>query len=310
MKNQTIIQVTKQVNSPVKRVKGIHSPIRWFGGKHYLAKDIIPLMPIHHCYAEPFSGGLHVMTQKEPSRVEISNDIDADLINFLMTLRNSRAELLEALRTIPTSRYLTEKWMKEPLPEDSFEKAVRWWYLLRHKIVASNNQNSGFRAGKVKSTAIDYQNSIIRLEQFEKRMRNVMIECLDFRELIKRYDSENTFFFIDPPYVGREGMYKGQFTEQDHRDLAELLRNIKGKALVSYYPDPLILELYEGWNSKTVDALVGSNVTKAEFGQKKKKEQEIFLMNYDLEYELQPTLKPEEVTVEELGFESKQLSLF
>lgn len=173
----------------------------------------------------------------------------------------------------------------------------------------TNNQKSGWRAGKIKNTAFDFQNSIKRLEDFEKRIRNVMIECLDFKEIIKKYDSEQTFFFIDPPYVGREKFYLGGFSEKDHRELAELLRNIKGKALVSYYPDPLILELYEGWRRKEVDALVGTPVLKAEKGQKKKKETELFLMNYDIEYE-KIEFNKKELSLSELGFESKQLSLF
>lgn len=275
----TLIQTT--TNSPVKRIKGIHSPIRWFGGKHYLAKDIIPLMPQHHCYVEPFAGGGHVLTQKEPSRVEVYNDLDGDLINFLMTLRNSKESLLEALETLPSSRLLAKTWSEQPLPEDPFERAVRWYYLLRHVVVPCNGVKSGFRSGKIKSTAFDYQNSVVRLEQFERRLRNVNIEMLDYKECIERYDGENTFFFIDPPYVGREKMYKGQFNEQAHRELAELLRNIKGKALVSYYPDPLIEELYQDWRPVTVDALIGSSVIKASKGQKKRAATELFLMNYD-----------------------------
>ncbi|MGF7535545.1 DNA adenine methylase [Bacillus mexicanus] len=275
----------KNTNSTVKRIKGIHSPIRWFGGKHYLAKDIIPLIPEHHCYVETFAGGGHVLTQKEPSKVEVYNDIDGDLINFLLTLRNSREELLAALKTLPTSRLLSEEWSKQPLPKDNFERAVRWYYLLRHLIVPANNEDfkSGFRAGKIKNTAFDYQNSIVRLKQFEERLRNVLIECLDFREIIKRYDGPNTFFYIDPPYVGRENYYKGGFTEKDHIELAELLRNIKGKALVSYYPDPLIESLYKDWNIKSMNAVVGTGVHKAEKGQSKKRETELFIMNYDSE---------------------------
>ncbi|WP_088363918.1 DNA adenine methylase [Bacillus cereus] len=299
---------TTKLNSPVKHTKEVHSPIRWFGGKHYLAKDIIPLMPKHHCYVEPFAGGGHVLTQKEKSKVEVWNDIDASLINFLMTLRGRKEELTQALETLPTSRFLTELWLKEPMPEDSFEKAVRWYYLLRQTIVPTNNQKSGWRAGKIKNTAFDFQNSVQRLNDFEKRIRGVMIECLDFRELIRKYDSPQTFFFIDPPYVGREGFYKGGFSASDHRELAELLRNIKGKALVSYYPDPLVNELYKGWRTSTVDTLVGTGVRKAEKGQRKKLETEIFFMNYDENHEKIQFM--EEVDLSFVGYDSKQLSLF
>lgn len=248
-------------------INKVKSPIRWFGGKGLLAKEIIPLIPAHHTYCEVFGGGGHCLTQKAPSTVEVYNDIDTDLINFLMQLRYRRDDLIDALSSIPTSRYLYETWSKKPLPEDDFERAVVWYYLLRQMMVPCNNEPSGWRASKIKSTATDYQNSLGRLAEFEKRLRNVMIEKLDFRECIKRYDSKETFFFIDSPYYGRSHYYKGNFSEKDFRDLADLLHNIQGKCLVSYYGHPFILELYKDWRFVTVEAKVGSTVTKAERGQ-------------------------------------------
>ena len=263
-----------------------HSPIRWFGGKTKLAKHIIPLLPQHHCFIEPFGGSAGVMTLKQPSKVEVYNDIDADLVNFMLVLRERRNDVIQSLSTLPTSRYLTEMWQNEPLPEDRFERAVRWFYLLRQTIVPANNQKSGWRGGKVKSTAFDYHNAIARLEYFEQRMRNVMIECLDFREIIKRYDSPDTCFMVDAPYRGREALYKGDFSDQDHIELAEMLHSIKGKALVTYYHDPLIDSLYKDWNMVEVDSVVGTGVHKAENGQKKKREMEVFFMNYSPQYSL------------------------
>lgn len=305
---QAVLEFDLEVVSEVKAVKKkkrVHSPIRWFGGKFYLAKHIIPLMPKHHCYVEPFGGGGHVLTQKDPSKVEVWNDIDGDLINFLMTLRTDKTQLLEALSSLPTSRSLCEKWQQEPMPEDDFQRAVRWYYLLRQTIVPANNQKSGWRHGKIKSVAFDYQNSVKRLNDFEERIRAVNIECLDFRDLIERYDSPETFFFIDPPYVGREGAYKGGFTRQDHIELAQLLSTIKGKALVSYYHDPLIDSLYKDWNLFEVDGLVAPGVTKAEKCQKKRKEIECFFTNYDIDNHDKVIMEEQKNTIEQT-----QLSLF
>ncbi|WP_341285328.1 DNA adenine methylase [Priestia megaterium] len=313
---ETLNTFEQLVESPVKRVKGIHSPIRWFGGKFYLAEELISLMPKHHCYVEPFGGGGHVLTKKERSKVEVYNDIDAGLINFLMTLRNSRKEILSKLETLYTSRNLFYQMLEEPIPEDPMEKAVRWYYLLRHTLIPNNSEKkSGYRSGKKKSVAEDFQNSVVRLQQFEKRLRTVNIEMLDFKECIRRYDSEQTLFFVDPPYVGRESMYKGGWTEDAHRELAELLRNIKGKALVTYYPDPLINELYDGWRRHEKETYVGT-VAK-EDGHKKKKETELFLMNYDenhnkIHFEQNLTLQPKvEFDLFDFGREEeKQLSFF
>ncbi|MFP7486460.1 DNA adenine methylase [Priestia filamentosa] len=174
-------------------------------------------------------------------------------------------------------------------------------------MIPANNVKSGWRSGKVKSTAYDYQNAVSRLDQFEKRLRSVMIECLDFREIIQRYDSPNTFFYIDPPYVGREAYYKGGFTEQDHIELAELLQNIKGKALISYYPDPLILSLYKNWNIESAEAVTGSGVCKAENGQKRRKAEELFIMNYGKDHQkLETQVQAQEWDLFSLGAEPKK----
>lgn len=254
------------------------SVLRWFGGKHILAKDIIPLFPEHHCYCEPFSGGAHVMMAKVPSRVEVFNDIDTNLVNFLMVLRERRDELIDALGSLPTSRYLFGMWQSSPLPDDPFERAVRWFYILRQKIIPHNNQKSGWRAGKIKNTAVDYQNAVQKLYAFEQRFRRVMIECLDFREVIRRYDSLETLFYVDPPYVGREHFYKGGFSRQDHIDLARLLNKVKGKVLVTYYADPLIFELYRDWHVHQVDSYIG---TVCKVGEAKKEGTEYIFMNYE-----------------------------
>jgi DNA adenine methylase len=258
----------------------ITSPIKWFGGKHYMAKEIISLLPSNHrVYVEPFGGGAHVLTQKKPSKIEVYNDIDTDLVNFLMVLRNKRDELIEALMTLPSSRFLCQKWQHEPLPEDNFERAVRWYYLLRQRISPKNaSLVSGWRASKSINTAVDYQNSLKKLKAFEERWRHVMIECVDFRRIFEIYDSPVTVFFVDPPYVGKENQYKGDFSYQDHLDLAEILSNIQGKAIVTYNECDLVNRLYHDWIRIESKGYVGSSVV-GENG-KRKMEKELILMNY------------------------------
>ncbi|MFX3639869.1 MAG: DNA adenine methylase [Candidatus Pristimantibacillus sp.] len=158
----------------------ISSVIRWFGGKHFLSRDLIPLIPEHHCWADVFGGGAHMTVAKKRSRVEVFNDKDNDLINFLLVLRERRDELMTALSSLPTSRYLFEQWQREALPDEPFERAVRWFYLLRQCIIPANGIKSGWRSGKIKNTAFDYQNAVKKLVAFEERFSHVMIECLDY----------------------------------------------------------------------------------------------------------------------------------
>lgn len=242
-------------------------------------------MPKHHCYVEPFAGSGQVLTQKTKSRVEIYNDIDADLINFLMVLRTRKNDLIEALQKIPTSRFLAEMWKKEELPSEPLEKAVRWYYLLRHLMIPANNENftSGFRSGKIKSVAVDYQNAIMRLDKFEERLRTVNFEMLDYEDCIKRFDSDKSFFYVDPPYIGRESLYRGGFDINHHINLANVLRNVKGKVMLSYYGDTIIEQMYGDWRIVKVDSIVQNGVVKKELNQTKKVETEWIIMNYDEE---------------------------
>ena len=258
----------------------MRSPIRWFGGKHYLAPLIINLMPPHTCYVEPFGGGANVIAQKPPVEVEVFNDIDEDLINFLMVLRSDPEKLVRVLETIPYSIALFERMKWEEKPNDPFERAVNWFYVMRSSICFSNNHKSGWRRSNQRNSARDYQSAVKGLLSFAKRFRTVMIERRDFREIISFYDSPETLFYVDPPYRGREFRYKGGFADQDHIDLAETLMRIKGKAIVSYYEDELINQLYQEWRKIEVGTKKMSVVIGKGEGIERPAATELLYMNY------------------------------
>lgn len=193
-------------------------------------------------------GGAHVLSQKQPSKVEVYNDIDVELVNFLMMLREQREELIAAVDSLPVSRALFEKWKWEEKPSDDFERAVRWWYVAVQSFGGTQRMKSGWKHSKTTNVATRYHNSCETLNSFEERIRNVLIECRDFREVIQTYDAEDTLHYVDPPYRGYEFYYHGGFSEQDHHDLAELLHNVKGKVILSYYEDEVIGKLYSDWH--------------------------------------------------------------
>jgi DNA adenine methylase len=278
----------------MNRLSNVKSTLRYFGGKGWLAKHLISLFPEDDSYTifvDLFGGGGHVLTQKaKTSRIEVFNDKDADLVNFLLVMAGpQREELKSRLRALPTSRYLFEKWQDEWFaghrPESDMERAIRYYYIQRMKIVPHPNEKSGFRSSKTKCPATDYQHSIENIDSFAERFREVVIEQKDFRDIIDMYDSPSTFYFVDCPYVNKEHLYKGSFKRQDHIDLAKRLSRIKGKAMVTYYADPLILELYKDWRLETVDVAVGG-VTKSELGQVRNRKTEYIFMNYQDERQL------------------------
>lgn len=259
------------------------SPLIWFGGKGKQADLIISKMPGHKVYVEPFGGAAHVISRKPRVNHEVYNDIDGTVVNFILQAIERPEELTEACQQLPYSRELYEKWRKEPLPSDPFEKAIRFFYLNRSAISKGNAEevpNTGWRhsTSSGQNPAMGYVSASKAIVSFAKRMQGVMIENRDFREIIEKYDSDEALFYVDPPYISREKYYAGGFTEKDHRELAELLNNCKGKVIISYYPDPLLIELYKGWNietHQTYKQVVGGEnmVAPAE---------ELLIMNYEI----------------------------
>ncbi|QOY37736.1 DNA adenine methylase [Anaerobacillus isosaccharinicus] len=258
-----------------------HHPIRWFGGKAKLSRYLLPLMPKHKVYVEPFGGGGAILTKKERSLVEVYNDIDDQMVNFLLVLRNERERLIKAVQTLPSSRTLFVQWKNEPIPDDPFEAAVRWFYLMQQRINPSNGSGvkSGWRSSKVKNVAFCYQNAIQRLEAFADRMNNVMIECRDFREIIQFYDTEQTLMLIDPPYYNFGKCYLGNFEHNSHVDLAHLLNNVQSKVILTYYSHPVIEQLYKGWHRFEIPNIATGSVTK--LGQQKSRQTEVIFTNYN-----------------------------
>lgn len=163
-----------------------------------------------------------------------------------------------ACEAIPYSRQLFERWKKDPMPEEPFEKAVRFFYL-NHSAIGKGNSvevpQTGWRHSTVsgQSPANGYLSACKLIPEFAEEMKGVMIEHTDFRTIIEKYDDHHTLFYVDPPYVGREKYYAGGFTELDHRDLSDLLHAVQGKVVLSYYDDQLVKELYPNFTRDPFD---------------------------------------------------------
>lgn len=234
------------------------SPISWIGGKAKHAARIIELMPEHLVYVEAFGGAGHVLCSKAPSRAEVYNDLNEDLVNFFRVARERCDDLQELVRWVPYSRKQFQEFRQEwkgngwrKLPD--LQRAAIWYSL--NRMAFSGAMRSGswgyttWRNGRAGSWQPDSMASAVeRLRAFRDRLRHVQIECLDYADLITRYDSEGVLLYCDPPYVGTESVYvEGGFGEADHRRLAQLLTDARAKAIISYEDHPLVRELYAGW---------------------------------------------------------------
>ena len=241
------------------------SVIKWYGGKHFLLKYILPLIPEHECYVEVFGGAAHVLFSKPPSPVEVYNDIDENLVNFFRVLRDPEKakRLQELLRLTPYARkefYFCRDHLNDP-DVDDVERARRFFVVVRQSF-SGNLEDWSF--SKKQNNAVTYQNYIDTIPKFANRFRNVQIECDDFEQIIRSYDSPQTFFYCDPPYVNETIKRPHPYTTMtldDHKRLVDTLLNIKGKAMLSGYDHEVYRPLEKaGWKKiKVKRPLVAAN---------------------------------------------------
>jgi len=221
------------------------SPLAWVGGKRILRKQIIPLIPEDHtCYIEVFAGGSWVLFGKEPSKVEVINDRDGELINFYQIVQKHPAEFSRQARQLLVSRRLFEllkRWPVEPLTD--IERAVRFYYLIRASFAAKGAAFGVFIDRRPRWNPATFQR---HFREISSRLQTVTVECLDFAEVIERYDRPWTLFYCDPPYIGSEAIYNAPFSPDDHQRLADVLQQVKGRFILSYNDHPDVWARYKG----------------------------------------------------------------
>ena len=236
-----------------------HPPLRYHGSKWRLAPWIISHFPTHRTYCEPFAGGAGVLLRKAPSEVEIYNDLDARVVNFFHVARNHPAELMTQLLLTPYARAEAVA-CREPSAnpiEDARRSCAASWQLFGG---GQGQWHTGFRVQRPNSancTTAIWQRLPLQLPAVAARLRRVHIENLDALECIRRYDSPSTLFYLDPPYLPelrsnwRKTAYRHEATPADHAQLAQVLQQIAGMAIVSGYPSRLYANLYAGWTYVT-----------------------------------------------------------
>lgn len=230
----------------------IRPPVKWHGGKHYLAKKIIALFPAHSTYVEPFGGAASVLLNKCPSPVEVYNDLDTRITRLFRVIRDKGDELCRRLALTP---YSEAEFLFDAEPhEDEIEQARRDFVRWRQSI-GGRGDGFSYTLHRVRRGMADvvsgYLSSIDdELPKIIERLRSVQLMCRPAIEVIQKYDGEDTLFYCDPPYLPEtrtSGGYQIDMTSEDHLALAEQLLRCKGKVVLSGYPSSLYDQLFDGW---------------------------------------------------------------
>jgi DNA adenine methylase len=227
-------------------------PLSYIGGKNRLAKRLIEIFPEHTTYVEAFAGGAQVFFHKEPSAVEVLNDLDGEIVNFYRVCQRHYEELLRYLRFWVVSR----KWfdlLKRSDPETltDIERAARYLYLLRN-CFASLVWNPVYHRNVVQPPSFNLENLPELIENAHKRLLRVQIECEPYEEVMRHFDRPTTLFYLDPPYWGRN-FYRHNFGEADFEKLAGQLKQIRGKFVLSLNDVPEVRKLFRDFHIEGVE---------------------------------------------------------
>ncbi|MBF6614319.1 MAG: DNA adenine methylase [Chloroflexi bacterium] len=269
---------------------GKHIAFGWYGGKYSHLDWILPLLPQTTHYCEPFGGSAAVLINREPAPVETYNDIDGELVNFFRVLREEKEMLIEAIGLTPFSREEFELAISGLTAGISDLERARRFYVRARQVRTGLAQkaSSGRWANCLLTSRAGMAGAVSRwlgavedLPYIAQRLLRVQIEHAPAIEVIQRYDSTETLFYCDPPYPHDSrtdhNAYAYEMTDDQHRELAEVLHRVEGKVVLSGYQSPLMQELYGDWRSiEGVERLVHSV---------KMPRTEVVWVNYDTEVE-------------------------
>lgn len=277
--------VPPPISTPRGRRKLI--PFGWYGGKFSHLSWLLPLLPKCHHYCEPFAGSGAVLLNRAPSPVESYNDLDGDVCNFFRVLREEKEKLVEAIGLTPFSREEFAIACEFDGDEKPLERARRFYVRARQVRTGLAQRASVGRWANCKLTSRAGMSGVIsrwlggveKLPEVAERLLRVQIENRPAIDVIRLYDSEDTLFYCDPPYIhetrGDSKAYGNEMSDSDHAELAEVLNAVSGMVAFSNYDCDLMGELYpkKKWY-KTVIAAKTNHSTKG-------KRSEVLWTNYD-----------------------------
>ena len=219
----------------------MHKLFAYPGGKWPIRHLVVSQFPVHETYVDVFGGSAAILLWKEPSRGEIFNDKNSDIVNFFRVVKHRPAELAERAGYWLHSRAEFDAMRESVAPLDEIDRAIRFWTLTCDSFGARGKNYGTSRLGIHSVThARDY------LIEVSERLKSVHIENLDFTRAIEIYDGPDTFFYLDPPYLdtkGGEGHYD-QLSKEEWKSLAGMLSEIKGKFLLSSNDHPVVRRLF------------------------------------------------------------------
>ena len=214
-----------------------------FGAKTTLRKVIIPMIPDHKVYIEPFIGAGAIYFYKEPSEKEIINDIDTDLMKDYSLIKKSSSNLDKYEKNLNTLEKIKTFYNKKKITNED---------KLTHSII---KRCHGFGGKVVVRSNVIYKtrnpfNKLQYIDKYKERMKNTKLYNTDYKNIIKKYDNKHAFFYLDPPYEDSKGLYKEHII--NYEELNKILTKLKGKFILSINNSKYMRDLFRNFKQKEV----------------------------------------------------------
>ena len=184
-------------------------------------------------------GGSGKVLMNLNAKIKVYNDVNNNLVNFFSELKEHKEAVLRKLDYVLNSRELFEKYREKS--KDNLENAFRFLY---NNIISFNGEGRSYSYSTKRNKSITLVNINNAINKSYNDIKYWTIERLDFREIMKRYDSENSFFYLDPPYHNITDLYDDNLKDEDYIDIKKSLDRIKGKYLLNINEDEFVLKLF------------------------------------------------------------------
>ena len=247
-----------------------------------MLKHILPLIPEHTVYTETFfEAGLYSFL-KTPVKCEVINDLNREAMNFYSTVVKQFDELQTEIQSTLYGHdsYSDAKLIyNNPHLFDNVKRAASFFTLIETSF-GGDMHSFGFSKDNRQTKCFNNKKEAFTVD-VKNRLENTLIESDDALKVITRYDSPDTFHYVDPPYFNSDCSHYAGYLERDFKDLLEVLSKVKGKFLLSSYPSDILNEyvLKNGWHTKGINQTVCVN-NKMQNQNKKKAKVEVLTANY------------------------------
>jgi len=229
----------------------IKAPFAYPGSKSKSVEKILPHLPYTNIYVEPFGGSASILLARHKSKLEVFNDRYAGVTDFYKCLRDKDLtnQLIARLELTVHSReeFVDCKWNWDKT-DDIVERAASWYYMTRYSF-ASLGRNWGRALTTRAHLAGVIRKRLDLFPVIHERFKEVQVENQDWYDCIVDYDSPDTVFYLDPPYIDAyRGTYKHEMNEADHRRLIDTIFSTKGFVALSGFSNPVYEE--RNWDDR------------------------------------------------------------